>query len=203
MVPAPTFTRLPTSESPRYERWLALEPAPRRLALTSTKFPTCTSSARRSPGGGRACWKLRRGQGEPPRRRLQGQPPLVPRRLRGRQPRERGGWNHHLQLRRRREAPYRDRGRLLHRLGRDAGGAGAHRARLLYRRRLDHQQGHAAGTAHPGARPAGVDPVLETTAKERLRSCAASSARQRVATSSRSSSKACAGLSTAATTPAA
>src|SRR5438874_7466521 len=54
MVPAPTFTRLPTSESPRYERWLALEPAPRRLALTSTKFPTCTSSARRAPGRSRA-----------------------------------------------------------------------------------------------------------------------------------------------------
>src|SRR3989454_1695948 len=54
MVPAPTFTRRPTSESPRYERWLALEPAPRRLALTSTKFPTCTSSARLAPGRSRA-----------------------------------------------------------------------------------------------------------------------------------------------------
>src|SRR2546422_699308 len=54
MVPAPTFTRLPTSESPRYERWFALEPAPSRLAFTSTKFPTCTSSARRAPGRRRA-----------------------------------------------------------------------------------------------------------------------------------------------------
>src|SRR5256714_487056 len=29
------------------------------------------AAARRSPGGGRACWKLRRSQGEPPRRRLE------------------------------------------------------------------------------------------------------------------------------------
>src|SRR6185503_17524336 len=72
----------------------------------------------------------------------------------------------YLQLRRRLEEPYRNRGRLLYRLGRDAGGAGAHRQGLLHRRRLHHQQGHAAGAAHRGARKAGIAAALVAAPEE-------------------------------------
>src|SRR3954467_10244879 len=40
MVPAPTLTFAPTVASPRYDRWLTFEPAPRTVFFNSTKFPT-------------------------------------------------------------------------------------------------------------------------------------------------------------------
>jgi hypothetical protein len=91
----------------------------------------------------------------------------------------------HLQLRRRRKAPHRDRGRLLHRLRHDARRPGAHRERLAYRRRLDDQQGHAARPADRGPRPAGSPCPAGACGRKRSSPCVESSALPPSAISSR------------------
>ena len=82
----------------------------------------------------------------PPRRR-QGRPSHLPGRCGHRGRHQRGGRDHHLQLRRREEAPHHHRRGRLHRQQHRPGGAGDRGRRGLHRGRLHHHQGRAAGQA--------------------------------------------------------
>ena len=80
-------------------------------------------------GRGRPGRQLRRGQERHPRRGRQGQPPDLYRRRRRRRRRQHRRRHHHLQLRRRLQAPHRDRRARLRRLEHRAGRAGHGRRR--------------------------------------------------------------------------
>src|SRR4051794_1117012 len=134
-------------------------------------WPVRPPAPRREPRRRGAHRQLRRAEGEPPCARLQGESPLLYRRYRGRPAGQRGRRHDHLQLRWRREAPHDHRGRLLHRLGYHAGRAGARRPRLLYRRRLDHQQRYAGRPTHPGALAPGLHRGLDAAQEEELAMC--------------------------------
>ena len=99
--------------------------------------------------------QLRGDQEDPARQGLQGQPPRLPGRRGDRRRGQRGGRHHHLQLRRREEAPDPHRRRRLHRLRLDPGGPHRDRRRGLRGRRLDGDPGGAGRRAGPGAGPAG------------------------------------------------
>src|SRR6185312_8556135 len=88
-------------------------------------------------------------------RRLQGQSPVLPRRCRAWARRQHRCRHHRRQLRRRGEAPHRDRRRRAHRLQQRAGGPHHRRRRRHHRRRLDRHARGAGRQAHRGPRTPG------------------------------------------------
>ena len=89
------------------------------------------------------------------RGRSQGQPPRLYRRRPGGRGRQHRGRHHLLQLRRRAEAPHRDRQQRVHRLEQRAGGAGHDRRRCLRGDRIGGHRGRACGRARHCPLPAG------------------------------------------------
>ena len=94
-------------------------------------------------------------------RGLQSQPPELSGRRNHRAQREHRGGHHHLQLRRRQQAPHRDRGRSFHRLRHPAGGAGHGGQRRDDRRGQHDRQGRTGRRADRVARQAGYGQELE------------------------------------------
>ncbi len=158
-------------------------------------------------GRGGPSRQFRRGQECAPRPRRQGQSPGLYRRRRRRRGQQYRRRRHHLQLRRHRQVPHRDRQVRVRRHQRLAGGAGRDRRRRLHRRRQRHHRRRAGRRHGDRARPAGDEarprqgmarePSQVQGPRQELR-CAASSASSVGRMWRRSSSTGCAASNIAA-----
>ncbi len=128
---------------------LAPRPRPRRQRCAGRSL--CAAAPRGAAAGERPHRQFRRGERGYGRDRCQGQPSHLYRRRERRSRGECRRRHHHLQLRWRLQASYRDRQERLHRLELVAGGAGEDRRGRLCRLGLGDHPGCACGRA--GGRP--------------------------------------------------